>query len=219
MHRGAAAAVPRPNRRACGERLCPSRSFLRGASSCLFARPGSPRIFAEFWGGSADLRSELSRHNPAKFSRIFGSFRRPGSQIFGRNPRKFLHNLAAFRKKYGPIREIWGLVQGATSGKFRARRVVFTSSRFLDLLEVQNFRRWPKNTCFLPLVWKNAFRAKKRRRSYLFAPRSGMFACWSGIFACWSGTFACTFGEIEGNTQIEQKKAVGKKHAQLPQVC
>ena len=44
-----------------------------------------------------------------------------------------------------------------------------------------------------------------------------MFACWSGIVACWSGIFACRFGEIEGNTQIEQKKAVGKKHTQLPQ--
>ena len=74
-----------------------------------------------------------------------------------------------------------------------------------------------KTRVFLPLVWKNAFGAKNRRRSYLFAPQSGMFACWSGIFACWSGIFACRFGEIEGNTQIEQKKAVGKKHAQLPQ--
>ena len=115
----------------------PVRIVVLAASGC--ARPGPssagqapaswrgpevPEIFAEIWGGSADLRSELSRQNPAKFSRILGRFRRPGSQTSGRNPPKF-------PKNHGPnIREILGLVRGKISGKFRVGRVVFTSSRF-----------------------------------------------------------------------------------------
>ena len=44
-----------------------------------------------------------------------------------------------------------------------------------------------------------------------------MFARWSGIFACFSGIFAGRFEAIALNTQMEQKKAVGKNYAQLPQ--
>ena len=42
--------MPLRNRRACGELLCLSRSFLCGTSSCLLARPGGPRNFVEIWG-------------------------------------------------------------------------------------------------------------------------------------------------------------------------
>ena len=69
-------------RRACGERLRPPRPFLRGASSCLFARPGSPGNCAKIWGGSSDLRSEFSQHSLAKFSKMLGRFWPPGSHIF-----------------------------------------------------------------------------------------------------------------------------------------
>ena len=96
-------------------------------------------------------------------------------------------------------------------------RVCYFWVLYLDLPGVQHFRRWPKHVFFCLWCEKLLLGRKRLRRSYLFAPRSGMFACWSGIVACWSGIFACRFGEIALNTQIEQKQAVGKKHAQLPQ--
>ena len=43
--------VRSPQSRYSGERLCSSRSFLRGKHSCLLARSGSPRFFAEILRG------------------------------------------------------------------------------------------------------------------------------------------------------------------------
>ena len=89
MHRQAVAAVLRPNRSACDERLCLSRPFLRSISSRFFAQPGNfaeisgllnnfaensrsvvRPIFPEFWVASGDAALRFPDVTPANLCRI-----------------------------------------------------------------------------------------------------------------------------------------------------
>ena len=101
VHRRTAAAVLRPSRRAYGERLCPSQSSLRGASSCLFRGPEVPEIliFASSsrgvtWPNFPEDGSLPATRNSRRYPRNVLQIWR----LSGKNAR------SNFRENWGPVR-------------------------------------------------------------------------------------------------------------------